>query len=159
MNSTHSTGARISLAPLYWLALGTFAVGTESFMIAGLLPAWRQTCTPASATGQLVTVFALAYAFSSPVLTALTGRFNRRNADDPGHVRLRARQPGLRGRAQNYWELMAARVLLAAAAGLYFPAPTRWPALSPARSGAAQHWLSSTAASRSRWRSACRLAR
>lgn len=27
-----------SKRPLYWLAVGTFAVGTESFMIAGLLP-------------------------------------------------------------------------------------------------------------------------
>jgi predicted MFS family arabinose efflux permease len=29
---------RVSLAPIYWLALGTFAVGTESFMIAGRMP-------------------------------------------------------------------------------------------------------------------------
>lgn len=33
----NSTTTPASLAPLYWLALGTFAVGTESFMIAGLL--------------------------------------------------------------------------------------------------------------------------
>jgi predicted MFS family arabinose efflux permease len=31
----------------------------------------------ASAAGQLVTVFALAYAISSPILTALSGRINR----------------------------------------------------------------------------------
>ena len=79
MNATHSTSARISLAPLYWLALGTFAVGTESFMIAGLLPDMAADLhTSIVATGQLVTVFALAYAFSSPVLTALTGGMHRR---------------------------------------------------------------------------------
>src|ERR1700758_1884116 len=78
--STRST----SLAPLYWLALGTFAVGTESFMIAGLLPDMATDLhTSIVATGQLVTVFALAYALSSPILTALTGAFHRAHADDP----------------------------------------------------------------------------
>ena len=56
MNSAHSASARISLAPLYWLALGTFAVGTESFMIAGLLPDMAADLhTSIVATGQLVT--------------------------------------------------------------------------------------------------------
>lgn len=58
-------------APLIWLALGAFAIGTEGFMITALLP-------EIAAAGQLVTVFALAYALSSPVLTALTGHLNRR---------------------------------------------------------------------------------
>ena len=66
--------------PLYWLALGTFAVGTESFMIAGLLPGMAADLGVGIATaGQLVTAFAFAYALSSPVLTALTGRINRRS--------------------------------------------------------------------------------
>ena len=33
-----STTPAHSRAPLYWLALGSFAVGTESFMIAAILP-------------------------------------------------------------------------------------------------------------------------
>jgi predicted MFS family arabinose efflux permease len=104
-----------SLAPLYWLALGTFAVGTESFMIAGLLPNIATDLhTSIVATGQLVTVFALAYALSSPVLTAVTGAF---------HLSLCAFAAAniIAWGAQNYWELMAARILLAAAAGLYVP--------------------------------------
>lgn len=32
-----------SLISLIWLTLGAFAIGTEGFMIAGLLPAWRET--------------------------------------------------------------------------------------------------------------------
>jgi predicted MFS family arabinose efflux permease len=33
-----------SLIPLTWLTLGAFAIGTEGFMIAGLLnPPWRET--------------------------------------------------------------------------------------------------------------------
>ncbi|KLU23644.1 hypothetical protein EOS_23580 [Caballeronia mineralivorans PML1(12)] len=57
----NSTTMPISLAPPYWLALGTFAAGTESFMIAGLLPDMAADLHASIvATGQLVTVFALA---------------------------------------------------------------------------------------------------
>jgi predicted MFS family arabinose efflux permease len=63
---------------LYWLAPGTFSVGAESFMIAGLLPDIATDLhTSIVATCRLVTVFALAYALSSPILTALTGAFHR----------------------------------------------------------------------------------
>ncbi|MDB5783273.1 MFS transporter [Caballeronia mineralivorans] len=117
-----STTQSTSFAPLYWLALGTFAVGTESFMIAGLLPDMAADLhTSIVATGQLVTVFALAYALSSAILTALTGAFHRRtlmilslSAFTVANIVAWA--------AQNYWELMAARTFLAAAAGLYVPA-------------------------------------
>ena len=60
--------------PLTWLALGTFATGTESFMIAGLA---RDLFVTLTAAGQLVTVFGLTYAISSPVLSALTARVCR----------------------------------------------------------------------------------
>ncbi|MBK5396124.1 MFS transporter [Pseudomonas sp. TH39(2020)] len=76
MNSTQFIKGK---RPLYWLALGTFAVGTESFMIAGLLPGMAKDLdVSVGVAGQLVTVFALAYALSSPVLAALTGNLNRR---------------------------------------------------------------------------------
>ncbi|WP_372395676.1 hypothetical protein ABMY26_07560 [Azospirillum sp. HJ39] len=67
-----------SYAPLYWLALGTFAVGTESFMIAAILPDIATDLSVSEqAAGQLVSVFALTYAASSPVLTDLTGNVGR----------------------------------------------------------------------------------
>ena len=116
-----STTQSTSLAPLYWLALGTFAVGTESFMIAGLLPDIATDLqTSIVATGQLVTVFALAYALSSPILTALTGSFHRRTLMIVSLSAFAAANV-IAWAAQNYWELMAARILLAAAAGLYVP--------------------------------------
>jgi len=103
------------------VALGTFTVGTESFMIAGLLPDMAADLhTSIVATGQLVTVFALAYAFSSPVLTALTGAFHRRTLMIAA-LSAFAVANILAWGAQNYWELMAARIVLAAAAGLYVP--------------------------------------
>ena len=65
---------------LYWMALGTFAIGTEGFMIAPLLPKMAEELSVSLITaGQLVTVFTLSYAFSSPILTALTGDIGRRN--------------------------------------------------------------------------------
>ena len=64
--------------PLLWLALGTFATGTESFMIAALLPGLASDVSVSmTAAGQLMTVFALTYALSSPILTALTSDVNR----------------------------------------------------------------------------------
>jgi MFS transporter, DHA1 family, inner membrane transport protein len=63
------------------LALATFAVGTDSYVIAGLLPAIAtdlRVSTPAA--GQLVTVFALVMALSAPVMGALTSGLDRRSA-------------------------------------------------------------------------------
>jgi predicted MFS family arabinose efflux permease len=44
-----------------WLTLGAFAIGTEGFMIAGLLPALaRDLNVGLPAAGHLVTAFSLA---------------------------------------------------------------------------------------------------
>jgi predicted MFS family arabinose efflux permease len=118
MNSTQFIKSN---RPLYWLALGTFAVGTESFMIAGLLPGMAKDLDVSVATaGQLVTVFALAYALSSPVLAALTGNLNRRRLLI-GAMALFAVANLLAFTASGYWSLMAARVVLALAAAVYVP--------------------------------------
>ena len=110
-----------STAPIYWMALGTFAIGTESFMIAPLLPKIATNLSVSvSETGQLVTAFTLALALSSPALTALTGNFNRRKllllsmvVFTLGNIAAWA--------STDYYQLMSARILLALAAGLYFP--------------------------------------
>ena len=106
---------------LYTLALGAFAVGTEGFMIAAILPSIAESLrTSIEAAGQLVTIFALTYAASSPLLTALTAAWPRRQllvlslAGFTAANLVAAAAPG-------YWGLAAARVLLAMAAGLYVP--------------------------------------
>jgi len=110
-----------SKRPLYWLAAGTFAVGTESFMIAGLLPGMAKDLgVSVGAAGQLVTVFALAYAFASPLLAALTGHIDRRKLLI-GAMGFFAAANLLAAAATGYWTLMAARVLLALAAAVYVP--------------------------------------
>ncbi|MFF8381427.1 MFS transporter [Streptomyces sp. NPDC015661] len=63
------------------LALATFAVGTDGYVIAGLLPSIAAdlgVSTPAA--GQLVTAFALTLALSAPITGALTSRLDRRTA-------------------------------------------------------------------------------
>jgi hypothetical protein len=62
-----------SLTWLIWLTLGAFAIGTEGFMIAGLLPALaRELNVGLPAAGHLVTAFSLAYAIAAPVMAVLT---------------------------------------------------------------------------------------
>ena len=117
----HRTSSSHPLTPIYWMALGTFAIGTEGFMIAPLLPRLAGDLTVSvAAAGQLVTVFALTYALSSPILTALTGSLNRRRLLALSMVGF-ALANVVAFAARDYWTLMAARVLLAVAAGLYVP--------------------------------------
>jgi len=62
-----------------WLALATFAIGTEAFVIAGLLPAISADLhISAPAAGQLVTAYSLAYALGSPVLAVLFHDIDRK---------------------------------------------------------------------------------
>jgi predicted MFS family arabinose efflux permease len=106
---------------LYWLTLGTFAIGTEGFMIAPLLPDLASDLSiSVVSAGQLVTVFSLTYALSSPVLTALTADIDRRRLLIASMVAFAAAN-FIAWSANGYSALLAARVLLAVAAGLYVP--------------------------------------
>ncbi|MBP2292037.1 MFS transporter [Azospirillum rugosum] len=110
-----------SRAPLYWMALGSFAVGTESFMIAAILPDIAADLSVSEqAAGQLVSIFALTYAASSPVLTAATGAVSRRLLLIVTMLAFVAANV-VAAVATSYTGLMAARVLLAMAAGLFVP--------------------------------------
>ncbi|MGK5552602.1 MFS transporter [Actinomadura kijaniata] len=65
--------------PLPPLALATFAVGTDAFVMAGLLPAIAADLeVGVPAAGQLVTVFALTLAVAAPVLSWLLSPLDRR---------------------------------------------------------------------------------
>jgi predicted MFS family arabinose efflux permease len=110
-----------SYGPLVWLAVGTFAVGTEGFMIAAILPRISLDLSVSVATaGQLVTIFALAYALSSPILTTLTGNVDRRTLLIASMAAF-ALANLIAASAPGYWSLALARVLLAFAAGIYVP--------------------------------------
>jgi predicted MFS family arabinose efflux permease len=116
-----SSKSPLPMGRLYWLALGTFAIGTEGFMIAPLLPDLsRDLSVSIASAGQLVTVFALSYALSSPLLTALTGDIDRRRLLIASMLAF-AVANFVAWSAHTYTGLLAARILLAIAAGLYVP--------------------------------------
>ena len=107
---------------LFVLALGNFAIGTEAFMIAGVLPALAQDLhVSLSAAGQLVTVFSLSYAVGSPLLAIAAGRAERRKLF-VGSLLLFAFANFLCGLASHFGMLMLGRVTAAAGAGLFVPA-------------------------------------
>ncbi|REF38278.1 MFS transporter [Thermasporomyces composti] len=55
------------------LALGTFAVGTDSFVVAGVLPeAAAALGVPIGTAGWLITAYAFAYAVGAPVMATVT---------------------------------------------------------------------------------------
>src|SRR5260221_10643786 len=61
------------------LALGTFAIGTDSFVIAGVLPdVARSLHISLTLAGSLITLFSLVYAFGAPVLATMLGHVERR---------------------------------------------------------------------------------
>src|SRR6266496_2202061 len=67
------------LGALLVLAVGTFTVGTDGFVLNGLLPTIAADLhVSVSTAGQLTTIFALAYAISSPLIAAFTGGWDRR---------------------------------------------------------------------------------
>jgi predicted MFS family arabinose efflux permease len=104
---------------LFLLALGAFAVGTDNFVINGVLPRIADTMSVSEATaGQLITSFALVYAVSAPVIAALTGRVSRRGLL-VGAMVLFVVGNLLGAVAWSYWVILAARILSALAAATF----------------------------------------
>ncbi|WP_375310942.1 MFS transporter [Bradyrhizobium sp. A5] len=106
---------------VFWLAVAAFAIGTEAFVIAGLLPtiaADLQISVPAA--GQLVSVYALTYAVGSPVLAVTLNNIDRRTVLT---LALSAFIAGnfLAVAASGFALLMASRMLMALGAGLCMP--------------------------------------
>ena len=109
------------LWPLLSLALGTFALGTEAFMIAAILPRIADDLSVGVATaGQLVAVFTLSYAISSPILTTLAASVDRRKLLIASMALFIAGNVSAAS-ASGYGWLLLARVAQAFAAGLFAP--------------------------------------
>ena len=128
-----------SLSSLLWLTLGAFAIGTEGFMIAGLLPALaRDLNVGLPAAGHLVTAFSLAYAIGAPVMAVLTAGLERRRllAVAMGGFSLANLLAAL---APGYAGLLVARLLLALSAASFMPAASGYAAAlgGPERRGRA----------------------
>jgi len=106
---------------VFWLALAAFAIGTEAFVIAGLLPVIAVDLDISlAATGQLVTAYALTYAVGSPVLAVAFNNLDRRR------VLALALCCFIAGNliavaATTFAMLLASRMLMALGAGLCMP--------------------------------------
>lgn len=124
---------------LIWLTVGAFAIGTEGYMIAGILPlmaADLQVSVPVA--GHVVTVFAIGYALGSPLLTVATGGIDRKLVI-LGTITVFGVANLLAAAAANYAWLMVSRVLLGLAAGTFFPTASGFAAMAvpPAQRGRA----------------------
>lgn len=105
---------------LFALTLSAFAIGTTEFVIVGLVPTIAQDLgVSLPSAGLLVSLYALGVAIGAPVLTALTGRWQRKN------VLLAVMSLFVVGNllawmAPTYSSLITARILTGLAHGVFF---------------------------------------
>ena len=102
------------------LTLSAFAIGTTEFVIVGLVPTIAEDLAVSlPSAGLLVSLYALGVAIGAPVLTAMTGRWNRKSVlltlmtlFVAGNI--------LAWQAPSYESLIIARVLTGLAHGVFF---------------------------------------
>lgn len=105
---------------LFALTLSAFAIGTTEFVIVGLIPTMAADLNVSlPSAGLLVSLYALGVAIGAPVLTALTGKWNRK------YVLLTIMSLFVLGnllawQAPGYNTLITARILTGLAHGVFF---------------------------------------
>lgn len=113
--------AHDSYWPAAFFALGTFAIGTEGFMIAPLLPKMAADfAMSVPAVAMLVVVFTLTLSLSSPITTVATGRVNRRDILLVAMGIFTAANL-VAATSSSFYSLLLSRLMMAVAAGLYIP--------------------------------------
>src|SRR5690606_42091809 len=115
--------APLGMGAIAILALGTFAVGTDAFIVAAFLPMMASdlAVTPAVA-GHSVTAFALAYAILAPLIATATAPAPRRALLVLALLLLGAANLGS-ALATSMPSLIATRIVSAAAASAYTSNP------------------------------------
>jgi MFS transporter, DHA1 family, inner membrane transport protein len=109
------------LSSTFVLALGTFAVGTDAFIVSAFLPAMAESMQVSIATAGLSVIsFTLAYAIFSPIIAALTSAVPRRQLLITATLILAIANVGS-ALAPALWILIATRIVAAAAAATYTP--------------------------------------
>jgi MFS transporter, DHA1 family, inner membrane transport protein len=104
------------------LALGTFAIGTDAFIIGGILPKIAHDLSVSvGKAGLVASVFSLSYALGSPALSALSAR-SRRSRLIIGGLTVFSAANLLSALSPTLVCLLATRVIAALAAGLVAPA-------------------------------------
>lgn len=75
---TSAAGARAFDRRVWLLTVGTFAIGTDAFVVSGILPAIAADLRVGlDAAGQVATAYALTYALGALLLAALTVKLPR----------------------------------------------------------------------------------
>ncbi|WP_027135484.1 MFS transporter [Geminicoccus roseus] len=106
------------------LALANFAVGVAAFMVIGMLsPIAGDFAIPHWEAGWMMTIYAVVYALTSPVLVSATGRFDRRAVLTLG-LGVLALGALLCALAPSYQLVLAGRAVMAGGAGLVTPVTT-----------------------------------
>jgi predicted MFS family arabinose efflux permease len=109
------------LRRVFLLAIGTFALGLDAYVLTGLLPGIGASFgTSEAAAAQVVTGFTLSYALGSPALSALSARANRRTVLLVA-LGIFAAANVASAAAPALWVLICMRVIAGAGAGLYAP--------------------------------------
>lgn len=109
------------LVPVKTFALGTFAVGTNASVIAGVLPGVAADLrADIELAGQLVTAFAIAHAVLAPILAVLTASWEQRRVLAAA-LGVFVLGNALSAMAPAYGWVLAARVVAAAGAALFTP--------------------------------------
>ncbi len=107
-------------AAIFALAVATFAIGTTEFVIVGLLPNIATDLHVSIPTaGLLVSLYALAITLGTPIVSAMTGGLPRRNLAIALMVVFAATNLSA-ALAPNYSALLASRIVMAVAHGVFF---------------------------------------
>ncbi|GAA2142501.1 MFS transporter [Actinomadura napierensis] len=103
------------------LALGTFAVGTDAYVVAGFLPEMASSLHVSEGTaGQSATAFAVTYAVLSPILATVLARVPRRALLVAALAVLALANLGS-ALAPNFALLMVSRIVAASGAAAFTP--------------------------------------
>jgi DHA1 family inner membrane transport protein len=109
---------------LYALAAAAFAIGMAEFVVVGILPAIATDMKVDIPTaGQLVSLYALGVAVAAPLLTALTGRMDRRVLS-VGLMVIFVAANLIAWLADSYTMLLVGRVLAGAVQGVFYSMAT-----------------------------------
>jgi predicted MFS family arabinose efflux permease len=109
---------------LLMLALGMFALGTDSFVVAGVLPELaRHFSVGVGAAGQMTTAYALSYAILAPLIAAVAAHVPRKRLL-LGSLSIFVVANLLTAVAPTFWFALATRVLAGLGAAMFAPTAT-----------------------------------
>lgn len=106
---------------LLTLAIGMFAIGTDSFVVAGMLPEVAGSLGVGVGTaGQLITAYALSYALMTPVMATLTSHLPRRMVLVAG-LSVFVLGNAMTALATGFWLALAGRIVAGMGGAIYAP--------------------------------------